>query len=78
MQDIIPLSLLGVGEAAEVFAVSGSGAHAKRLGELGFRRGAHVRMVQPGSPCIVRLENSNLCFRDAEVSQILVCAERSA
>jgi hypothetical protein len=32
-------------------------------------------MVRQGSPCIVRLENSRLCFRDCELSSVLVRTE---
>ena len=72
MHHIIPLSLLAAGQIAEVFTVAGVPEHAKRLGELGFRQGVQVQMVRRGSPCIVRLDNSRLCFRDTEVSNIFV------
>jgi ferrous iron transport protein A len=72
VQTILPLSLLMTGQVGEVFTVTGSGDHSKRLGELGFRQGARVEMLRPGSPCIVRLDNSRLCFRDVDTSTILV------
>jgi Fe2+ transport system protein FeoA len=39
---------------------------------MGLREGARVQMVRQGSPCIVRLEHSRLCFRESEMSSILV------
>ena len=72
VHDIIPLSLLSAGQFAEVFNVAGISDYSKRLGELGFRQGVRVQMVQPGSPCIVRLDNSKLCFRGEDASSILV------
>jgi ferrous iron transport protein A len=75
MSYVMPLSLLAAGQIAEILDVAGTEAHARRLGELGFRQGACVQMVRRGSPCIVRLENSRLCFRECEMSHILVRAE---
>ena len=43
-----------------------------RLQELGIRGGATVEMVQPGSPCIIRLGGHKLCFRGDEVTNVLV------
>ncbi len=78
MNDIVPLSLLAAGEMAEVFAIAGQADQARRLSELGFRAGAAIEMVKPGSPCIVRLESSKFCVRAAELSNILVRTRNSA
>ncbi len=78
MHHIIPLSLLAAGQIAEVFTVAGVPEHTKRLGELGFRQGAQVQMVRRGRPCIVRLENSRLCFREGDMSSILVRTENAS
>jgi Fe2+ transport system protein FeoA len=72
VSQVIPLSLLGIGETAEVLAVEGRPDQARRLGEMGFREGASVEMLQPGSTCIVRLDASRICFRDSETSSVLV------
>lgn len=72
MFDVIPLSLLSSGQVAEVLAVAGQADHARRLNELGFRAGVRVEMVRQGQPCIVRVENSRLCFRGSDMSDILV------
>ena len=51
-----------------------SGRHAlkKRLEELGLRVGRRVEMIQPGTPCIVRLEGAKLCVRHGADCHILV------
>ena len=36
------------------------------------RNGIIVEMVQPGSPCIVKLMGNKLCIRDANLHQVLV------
>ncbi|MCA9149913.1 MAG: ferrous iron transport protein A [Planctomycetales bacterium] len=78
MLNIIPLSLLAVGQIAEVFNVVGITDHSRRLGEMGFREGARVEMVRPGATCIVRVDNCKLCFRDCDVSCVLVRTGHSA
>jgi len=70
--DLIPLQLLPAGQAARIDQLLGAPADVHRLQEMGLRAGASVEMVQPGSPCIVRLEGSKVCLRDANLFQILV------
>jgi ferrous iron transport protein A len=72
VHDLIPLSLLSPGQSGEIHAVAGVPEHARRLHELGFRQGVWVEMLRSGSPCIVRIDNSKLCFRDGEAFQVLV------
>lgn len=55
-----------------VDSLIGSAEQVHRLEEIGLRKGSSVEMVQPGSPCIVRLAGSTLCLRDAELFQVLV------
>ena len=74
MIHIIPLSLLAAGQRAEVMVVAGQPDHARRLNELGFRQGVEVEMLRCGKPCIVRLENTKMCFRDSDVSHVMVRA----
>ena len=78
MNDLIPLSLLSAGEFAQIHAVAGHPEQTRRLRELGFQEGARVEMIQSGSPCIVRLDNSKLCFRDCELSRVMVRPRISA
>ena len=50
------LPTLGVGETGTVAAIRGTQVAAKRLADMGFVRGAELTMIQPGSPCIVRID----------------------
>jgi len=72
MHDLIPLCLLPAGQLAEVHTVSGQTSHVRRLEELGIRDGAQLEIVRHGSPCIIQLEGSKICFRDGELLQVLV------
>ena len=72
MPDIIPLELLPAGQWARVDQLVGDDASIHRLSEMGLRHGIIVEMVQPGSPCIVKLMGNKLCIRDANLFQVLV------
>ncbi|HEY2841032.1 MAG TPA: FeoA family protein [Pirellulales bacterium] len=74
----VPLQLLEAGQVAAVTDVVGGRETVHRLHELGLRRGAEVEMIQPGSPCIVRLEGHRLCLRGDELLNVLVRPEVTA
>lgn len=69
---VIPIALLPAGHSARIDQLVGAPEQVHRLEEMGLRRGAAVVMVQPGSPCIIGLAGSRLCFREAEAAAILV------
>lgn len=69
---LVPLELLSAGEWAEIGEVSGDAACVARLGELGLRPGARVQMIQPGSPCLVRLDGVRLALRSEAADHVLV------
>jgi ferrous iron transport protein A len=64
--------MLKGGEWGKVRQVVGRADHVRRLEELGMRDGARLEMVRAGTPCIVRLAGSTLCFRDGEMLSVLV------
>jgi len=72
VHDLIPLSQLASGQSARVGQLMGPPAEVHRLEELGLREGESVEMVQSGSPCIVQLAGSRLCFRQTDVFNVLV------
>jgi ferrous iron transport protein A len=72
VNELIPLQLLAAGQGARIDQLLGSSADLHRLQEMGLRPGAWVEMVQPGSPCIIKLAGSKLCLRDANLFQVLV------
>lgn len=69
---LIPLDLLQRGEWAEVVSLEGDADWVSRVSELGLRRGALVRMFQPGCPCLVQLGGSRLSLRLDDKVQVLV------
>jgi Fe2+ transport system protein FeoA len=70
--DLIPLQMLPAGQVARIDHLLGAADDVQRLQEMGLHEGATVEMVQPGSPCIVRLGSAKVCLRDANLFQILV------
>lgn len=68
----VPLHCLFAGQSARISEVCGAPEDVRRLAELGLRQGATVEMLQPGSPCIVRLGGQKLCFRADDVMKVLV------
>lgn len=69
---LIPLHTLCAGQSAIIRQLLGKPDDVRRLEELGLRAGETVEMVNPGSPCIIRLAGAKLCFRGAELFQVLV------
>ena len=72
MDDLIPLCQMRAGQTAEVGVVMGQPEAVHRLEEIGLRGGTKVEMLQPGSPCIIRLAGHKLCFRADELLSVLV------
>ncbi len=70
----MPLTCLLAGQTAQVEDVVGAAEFVHRLRELGFQPGAAIEMIQPGSPCIIRLRDQKLCFRQDELMNVLVRA----
>jgi ferrous iron transport protein A len=69
---LLPLDMLNAGEWADVAEVSGEPALIVRLAELGVREGCRLQVLQPGSPCLLQVDQCKLCLRGNECTQILV------
>jgi ferrous iron transport protein A len=69
---MIPLDMLKTGEHAHVVEVSGDAAWVCRLAEMGLREGCQLTVLQPGSPCLLKVADCRLCLRAEESSHILV------
>jgi ferrous iron transport protein A len=78
MQSFVSLSALRPGQVAQIGEVVGPRSHIRRLQELGLRAGALLQMVRSGSPCILRVDGSTLCFRDDDSLRVVVCARKTA
>jgi ferrous iron transport protein A len=69
---LLPLELLAAGDWADIVDVSGEPAWICRLAELGLRAGCRVQVLQPGSPCLLRIGGGRLSLRPERGLQILV------
>ena len=78
MHDLLPLTALLPGQVAEVRQVVGRPEQVRRLEELGVRGGMVLEVVQAGTPCIIRVGGTKLCFRDCEMCSVLVAVRMSA
>ena len=72
MDELLPLNLMVRGQHALIEQLVGRADHVHRLEELGLRAGVSVEMLQPGIPCIVRVADQKLCFRDADLLNVIV------
>lgn len=70
--DIVPLDCLQAGETGRISDIEGCAETVTRLAEIGLRNGATVRMVRPGQPCILALDNQRLSFRPEECTHVFV------
>ncbi len=69
---LLPLELLGGGDWAEVAEVCGEPTWVGRMAELGVSSGCRLRVLQPGSPCLLQIGGCRLCLRGDDAAQILV------
>ncbi len=73
--DLILLGFLTAGQTAVVETVMGGTDDIHRLREIGLRDGATVQMLQPGNPCLLRLEGQKLGVRSDALATVLVRPE---
>jgi ferrous iron transport protein A len=74
----LPINALRRGEVASISQVVGPPEHIRRLEELGLRSGSRIEIVRGGSPCIIRVDGSTLCFRNDESVRVLVSPRMTA
>ena len=73
-----PLQYLPAGTFGRVTELLGDVQCVQRLEELGLARGVLIEMVSSGSPCIVRVNGTRLCFRSSDLLGVLVTREEAA
>lgn len=78
MPELVPLSALRSGQIGEIGQLLGIPDQIRRLEELGLRVGAILEMIRCGTPCIIRVDGSKLCFRNDDSLCILVRTRKSA
>ncbi len=69
---LLPLDHLHSGEWAEIVEVVGEPRWVGRLAELGIRAGSILKVLQPGSPCLLEIGGCRLSLRSDSASQIMV------
>lgn len=69
---LLPLEMLRRGEVADIAEVHGEPCWVGRMAELGVRIGSRLRVLQPGSPCVLEVGSSRLSLRGDCTAQILV------
>jgi ferrous iron transport protein A len=77
LETILPIDCLHANEEASVVELVGDSCEIHRLAEVGLRVGASVRMVRPGSPCLLALGGNRLSVRLAGNVEVLVAASAS-
>jgi ferrous iron transport protein A len=65
------------GELAEVISVEGNTDWIARMAELGISPGQQIRILQPGSPCLVSLGGSRLSLRLGQGGRVWVTRAES-
>jgi Fe2+ transport system protein FeoA len=70
------MQMLTSGETGCVLEVDGDAQLVRHLDEIGLRSGVAIRMVQPGSPCIVALDHQRFSFRGEDDAVVLVEVDR--
>jgi ferrous iron transport protein A len=78
MTEPLPLELLKSNEEASIVELCGNEPQVHRLAEMGLRVGATVRMVRPGSPCLLAIDGKRLSLRLGEGIEVLVALSNSA
>ena len=69
---LLPVELLHAGEWGEVAEVTGEASWIGRMAELGIRVGSRLRVLQPGSPCLLQIDGSRFSLRGDWATRVLV------
>ncbi len=69
---LLPIEMLSSGVWADVAEVQGESGWVSRMAELGLRAGSRLKILQPGSPCLLEVGGSRLSLRSNLAVQILV------
>lgn len=69
---ILPLEMLAPNEGGSVVQIDGDPSLVVRLEEMGLHAGARIRMIRPGSPCILEINRQRFSFRFDDQATVLV------
>ena len=68
----VPLDLLHPEDQGVIVDMCGDPCHLKRLQEIGVQVGCNIRMVCPGTPCMICVEGRRLRLTLDEQAEIFV------
>ena len=74
LETLLPIDCLRSNEEASVVELIGDSREIHRLAEVGLRVGANIRMVRPGSPCLLAMGGNRLSVRLPANVEVLVAA----
>ena len=72
MSQVLPLELLKAGEEGSIHCVDGCESLTHRLAEMGIREGAAIRMIRPGCPCLIAVNDHRMSLRIEGSASVLV------
>jgi len=72
----LPLELLEAGDTGVVVEIDGRPELVVRLEEMGLHTGGMVRMIRPGSPCILEINHQKFSLRIEDAATVLVDVAR--
>jgi Fe2+ transport system protein FeoA len=72
----MPLELLCEDEVGIVVDIHGNPGLVLRLQEMGLHTGARVRMIHPGSPCILEINHQRYSMRLEDAASVVVDVPR--
>ena len=74
----LPLEFLNTGESGVIVEIDGCPELVVRLEEMGLHPGVPIRMIRPGSPCIVEINHHKLSIRIDDSATVLVDVDQSS
>lgn len=71
-EELVPLAFARTGSCVEIRRILGGEEQVRRLHELGLSQGNSVTVLTSGTPCLLRVGNTKLSFREGDTATILV------
>ena len=68
----MPLELMEIGDEGVVIDVDGQSDLVVRLEEMGLYPGVKIRMIRPGSPCILEINHQRFLIRVDDAATVMV------
>ncbi|WP_397571741.1 ferrous iron transport protein A [Schlesneria sp. T3-172] len=68
----LPIEAMAAGERGVVVEIDGTPELVVRLAEMGLHTGTRIRLIRPGAPCILEIEQQRFSFRFDDLVTVLV------